>query len=503
MTDSSRPDSPRGADRHGDAVSRNVDSRRFGRRGLANVIVAVGMIVGWWYIVWGSPIWAAMHAPDPLATLRVETNSNGHPRARLDDAVWKAACDKAGLPSPPSLDGADPVPVRKMLEAFARWTSTQDPIALGEIGRLYQATEEHRASLECFAALAQMQPNDDQWRYHVGVEAQALGMADLAIAMLEESQKGDPDYPTTYARLGLLYLEKGNLNAADTNYQEYRRRLPNQSLGFVGLGRVALARRDWSEAQKLLRRAVDATPNDYVAYRLLSQALAAQGKHDQARAAVNVAERLPQYRGWLVFDERLQASHALANTQRYLTNQMRLAAGERDFASFINIATELLERRPDDHQTLSHLATVYRALGRFDDAEAAIDRALSLKPNSPVLYCVKAEIAFARRDFPATYRAVEAALTLDSDSARAFEIQGRALFLQERTEEAMNAMQRAINADSSSSSARLVLAEMYRRVGRPTEAARLLNELLRFDPQHTQARQLLQQILDANPGSGQ
>lgn len=503
MTHSSRPYSPRSTKRHGGAVSGNVDSRRFGRRGLANVILALGMMAGWWYIVWGSPIWAGVHVPDPLAALRVETTSNGRPIARLDDSLWKAACDKVGLPRPPSLDGADPVPVRKMLEAFARWTSTQDPIALGEIGRLYQATEEHRASLECFAALAQIQPNDDQWRYHVGVEAQALGMKDLAVAMLEESQRGDPDYPTTYARLGLLYLEKGDLDAADTNYEEYRRRLPNQSLGYVGLGRVALARRDWSEAQKLLRRAVAATPNDYVAYRLLSQALAAQGKREQARAAVNVAERLPQYRGWLVFDKRLQASHALANTQRYLTNQMRVALGERDFASFISIATELLERRPDDHQTLSNLATVYRALGRLNDAEAAIDRALSLKPKSSALYCVKAEIAFARRDFPATYRAVDAALTLESGNARAFEIQGRALFLQERTAEAMNAMQRAVNADPSSTSARLVLAEMYRQVGRPAEAARLLNELLRLDPQHAQARQLLQRILDANPGSGQ
>ena len=476
-------------------------SRRFGRHGLLQVIVAIGIIAGWVYVVWGSPLWASV--PDPLKALRVETASNGHPTARLDDSVWKAACDRAGLPGPPSLDGADPVPVRKTLEAFARWTSTHDPLALGEMGRIYQATEEHRASLECFAALAQMQPNDDQWRYHLGIEAQAMGMEDLAVAMLEESQKGDPDYPTTYARLGLLYLEKGDLDAADTNYQEYRRRLPNQSLGYVGLGRVALARRDWSEAQKLLRRAVDATPNDYVAYRLLSQALAAQGKREQARAAANVAERLPQYRGWLVFDERLQASHALANTQRYLTNQMRLAAGERDFASFIKIATELLERRPDDHQTLSNLATVYSALRRFDDAETTIDQALSLKPNSPALYCVKAEIAFARRDFPATYQAVDAALTLDSDSARAYEIQGRALFLQERTTEAMNAMQRAVTADPSSTSARLVLAEMYRQVGRPAEAARLLNELLRFDPQHAQARQLLQQILDANPGSGQ
>lgn len=503
MTHSSRSDSPRSADRHGDGVSGPVDSRRSGRRRLANVIVGVGIMAGWTYVVWGSPIWAGVQAADPLAALRVERTSNGHPTARLNDTLWKAACDKVGLPNPPSLDGADPVPVRKILEVFARWTSTHDPIALGEMGRIYQATEEHRASLECFAALAQMQPNNEQWRYHVGVEAQAMGMENLAIAMLEESQMGDPDYPTTYARLGLLYLEKGNLDAAETNYEEYRRRLPNQSLGYVGLGRVAMARRHWLEAVQLLRRAVEATSNDYVAYRLLSQALAAQGNHDQARAAVNIAERLPQYRGWLVFDERLQASHALANTQRYLTNQMRLAVGKRDFASFIKFATELLERRPDDHQTLSNLATVYRALGRFDDAEATIDRALSLKPNSPALYCVKAEIAFARRDFPATYQAVDAALTLDSDSARAYEIQGRALFLQERTTEAMNAMQRAVTADPSSTSARLVLAEMYRQVGRPAEAARLLNELLRFDPQHAQARQLLQQILDANPGSGQ
>ena len=125
-----------------------------------------------------------------------------------------------------------------------------------------------------------------------------------------------------------------------------------------------------------------------------------------------------------MFDERLAASHALANTQRYLANQLRLAAGARDFEEFVHVSRQLLERRPGDYQTLSNLAGVYSRLGRFEEAEAAIDRAIELKPDGAALYCVRAEIAFMRRDFTAVHKALDAAAGLDARLARIPDLRG-------------------------------------------------------------------------------
>jgi len=462
------------------------------RRRVLDVTAVLVTVAGWSYI---------LLAPDRVAAgarevvvipdIAVEAGPEGGQVVVADPFALRSAFARARLPDPPDLNGADPVPVGKLLDLARAWAARRDVAALGRLAQVYQALLEHEAALGCFAAAARLNPDDVRWQYGLGVEYQTLGLQERAIEALDRAGEMDPDYPTTYARLGALFLERGELDRAAAAYEAYRQRLPGRSLGYVGLGRVALARGQADRAEAYLRDAVERTPNDFLAHRLLGVAFAAAGKPELARREQRIAERLPQYSGWLTFDPRVQEAHELADTRRFLTNRMRAAAGAGNFAAMAGAAKRLLERRPDDFSVLGHLATAYREQGQLQLADEAIDRALAIEPGHAALHSVRAAIAFSRDDYSATHYALDAALAIDPGSARAHEMRGRTWFLQGRYEQGIAAVRRAIALDPNRIDARLLLVAMLRQGGRTNEAIETVQELIELDPQNEQLQRLL------------
>ncbi len=463
---------------------------------LLDTAAVVVLVAGGAYLVVGPGTRPVVGFPE----IRQTVDPDGRRVVGIDMDVLAAAFVRAGLPDPPDLNGADPVPVGVLMELARTWVVSRDPVALGRLGQVYQALEEHEAALGCFAAAADIEPDQVLWRYGLGVECQALRLNERAIDALTQAGRLDPDYPTTWARLGALCLEAGDLDAAAEYYEQYRGRAGDLALGEVGLGRVALARGETAQAQRFFRAAVERSPGDFLAHRFLARAHALNGLHEDARREQELAERLPQYSGWLTFDPRLHVAHRIADTQRYLANQMRLAAGARDYESFARIAEGLLQRRPSDFGTLRNLATVYRELRRFDDADAAIERALALKPDSAAAHCVRAEIAFAREDLAAAHRALDDAAAIDPDSAKVLELRGRTYFLQGHEAEAIAAVRKSIDLDPGSTQTRVLLAKMLQKSGQFQEAVAIATDLIQRNPDDRRVRALLKSITASRDG---
>lgn len=455
-------------------------------------IAALIIFCGWGYFVFGSPIIGDDKPIDLLAALKIEIGPSGGPVARLDRELCKVAFEKAGLPEPPDFDGADPIPVRKLLEAYTIWVNSSDPKALADMGMIFQALDEHKPALQCFAALMVLDPANTLWRYFAGIESQSLGNEEAAISFLEQSLINDKDYATTYARLGSLYLAAGNLDKARMNYEKYKQVLPNQSLSYIGLGRVELARNNTIAAEALFRQAVEATTNDYMAYRMLGQALSRNNKTDEAKRNMQIADRLPQYRGWLVFDSRLMDSHALAQTQKYLENQMRLAQGDAEL--LISLGEKLLGRRPNDSNTQGLVASAYANQNNFDKALEIVDRSLELNSKSVKMLCLRARILFFSRKPDAAYKSLDDALALEPEFANAYELRGSFMFQQRRFDDAKQALNRCIELDPLASNARLVLAYIYLQSSEFDQARKYLRELQQIDPGNIAANRLLKSL---------
>jgi tetratricopeptide (TPR) repeat protein len=424
---------------------------------LLDVAAVLVLVAGWTYLALGSPVTTRRNRSVQWPELHIRTELGGRRIADLDMATVRAAFRQAGLPDPPDLGNADPVPVGVVLRYAQAWADTGNVAAVGFLGRVYQALENHEAALECFAAAARLDTRDARWWYGLGAEAQAMGLTDPAIDALERATALDPEYPTTYARLGDLHLGTGDLDRAAAGFEEYRIRQPDISLGYVGLGRVALARGQPVEAARLLRRAVEVTPNDFLAHRLLGRALAANGSHDAGHRHQAISERLDKYSGWLVFDPRLSESHQLADTQRHLTNQMRLAISAGRHEDAARIAERLVKRRPGDHAALGNLAAIYRELGRLDEAQDLVDQALALAPHSASLYCHRAEIAFTRQDYATAHRALDESLARDPQLVRAVELRGRLFWVEGRHDEAVRTLEALLELDPENELARQLL----------------------------------------------
>jgi tetratricopeptide (TPR) repeat protein len=458
---------------------------------LLDAAAVLVLVAGWSYLAVGSPVSQWRRPVSRLPELRVRQEAGGRSFVDMDMAGLNTAFRRAGLPDPPDLNSADPVPVDIVLRLAQAWIDTGRVTALGQLGRVYQAIENHEAALRCFAAAAGLDPDDARWWYGLGAECQAMGLSGPAIEALEHAGRLDQEYPTTYARLGELYLEAGELDKAEASYEQYRNRQPDISLAYVGLGRVALARGRPAEAERLLRTAVEKTPNDFLAHRLLGRALATNGNDELSRRHQTMSERLPHYSGWLVFDPRLSESHELANTQRYLTNQLRLALSAGDYAAAARVAERLVKRRPGDHATIGNLASIYRRLDRLDDARELVNRGLALAPDSAALYCTRAEIAIGRKDYATAHRALDEAQARDPQLARVLDLRGRILFIQGQHDEAIAAVTRALELDPMAFGSHLLLAHLLRTAGRTGEAVRTLEALLELDPANPQARQML------------
>ncbi|MHC4218942.1 MAG: tetratricopeptide repeat protein [Planctomycetota bacterium] len=427
------------------------------RRRLTDVAAVLVLIAGWSYLALGSPLTAQRGRTLQLPELQVRTESGGRRFADLDMAAVRAAFAEAGLPDPPDLGNADPVPVGVVLRYAQAWADTGSVTALGLLGRVYQALENHEAALRCFAAAVRFDDRDARWWYGLGAQGQAMGLTGPAIDAFQRVAELDPEYPTTYARLGELHLDTGALDEAAAGFEAYRTRQPDISLGYVGLGRVALARGEPAEAQRLLSKAVEVTPNDFLAHRLLGRAFAANGNHDAAHRHQAISERLPHYSGWLVFDPRLSESHQLADTQRHLSNQLRLAISAGRHEDAARIAERLVLRRPGDHAALGNLAAIYRQLGRLDEAHVLVNRALALAPDSASLYCHRAEIAFTQQDYATAHRALDESLARDPRLVRAVELRARLFWVQGRHDEAVPILETLLELDPDNTLARQLL----------------------------------------------
>ena len=467
------------------------DRPRFSALDWLCIVVLVG---GAGYVFFGPTIERQPSFAEASEFIQVAQSDTGEVKADFDDPGFQQACAELGLPDPAELDGGDPVPIGVILEQYTRWAEHRDLSALTNLGYVYLALEEHAVALQYFAALHGAQPDNADSAYFLGVAAQALGMDDLAIDVLTKAGSKDTEYATIPARLGEIYLESGDLDNAREAFEHCRAIQPARSLPYVGLGRVALKEGDSKLAEELLTKATQITVNDFRAHRFLSQALSVNGKPLEAERTFKIAESLPQYSGWLVFDPRLQQAHALANTQRYLENQMRLLRNSPDRQKLIDAANELIKRRPRDYQTLGVLAESYLKIGNPVKALESVEKALEIQPDSAELLSLRAQIHMMADRYDEALASADEAIRAESTYATAHNIRGRVLFLMKRMEEATAAMRTAITLQPRDPSIRLVLAVMYQRMQKPQEAERVLHELLQIAPDNQDARRMLQSL---------
>ena len=201
-------------------------------------------------------------------------------------------------------------------------------------------------------------------------------------------------------------------------------------MGFLDLGRAA-------EAERELRGAIAARPDDAEAYELLARALLDLGRHEEAleaaRTAVTLAPGEPH--GHTLVALAAFAREDFRTAERAASEAIRLAPTWSPYHVVHAQALLSLDRYeealaaaqlaqeldPDSAEAASILSAAYAWLGRHDQARDAAEEALALDPSADHAHATAGFAALARGDSKEAVARFREALRLDptDDTARA------------------------------------------------------------------------------------
>jgi len=298
------------------------------------------------------------------------------------------------------------------------------------------------------------------------------GAGDWAAAerTLLEALNLDAESEVAYAALFELYEAAGaELEDTTGRYQRLMRRMlgeiPDARIARLKRAEWADARREFGEAERLLRGLLEENANDLEALDLLMDVLRRADRPAEATALIEARlEESPESVALL----RLAQQHYGATGQR----EQFLAATER-----------LLERMPTSAERAEGLASVYLSRGRLEDAERVIREALELRGeeamDDPGLALTLALVLQRRGDVDGAVELKRDILEAHPDHAMTandlayhFAVRGESL------DEALRLAKVATDADPGSSAYVDTLGWVYYKLGRFDEAAAELGRSL-------------------------
>lgn len=134
-----------------------------------------------------------------------------------------------------------------------------------------------------------------------------------------------------------------------------------------------------------------------------------------------------------------------------------------DFDAALTLIDDLVADHPEQAPLHWHRARVLRALDRDDDALAAVERVIELKPDYAPAWLLRAELAAPDADGHHPESDLRRALALDPDLARAHLLLARCLGDGVRRDEAEAELARALELDAGQHEAWALRAEWRRR----------------------------------------
>jgi tetratricopeptide (TPR) repeat protein len=264
-----------------------------------------------------------------------------------------------------------------------RWPAAVALVALAVV--LFAAAFAVSASL---TRLTAPQTTSAQPRTELGRDA--ISATDQQIGALQERLRQQPDDQLAATRLGLAYLQRARessdpsfLVRAEGVLEQALQKAPDDTDTLIGLGSVALARHQFSEALDWGQRAVDSNPYKAAAFGVVADAYTELGRYAEAVDAIQqMVDLRPD-----------QTSYARVSYARELHGDLPGAIDAMRAA--VNAAPGGSE---NTEWTRVQLANLYFATGNLDEAERIYRQSLAQYPGYVYATAGLARVAAARED---------------------------------------------------------------------------------------------------------
>jgi tetratricopeptide (TPR) repeat protein len=199
-----------------------------------------------------------------------------------------------------------------------------------QLAQIFLSRNTPQPAYEILSEAATQFPDSLLVRLGLGLSLQELQRYDQAIPILAGCLRQKPDLAAAFDALGSSYLDSSRYDELLDASTEYMRRNPADFRGYYyQAAALEKLRRDPSETEALLRRAIERNPQFAASHALLGKILMNSGRPELAAASLEEAIRLrPDY---------TPAHYYLANVYRTLG---RAPDAKREFAEVARLKEE-------------------------------------------------------------------------------------------------------------------------------------------------------------------
>ncbi len=339
-----------------------------------------------------------------------------HDRAQLRNAVVER------LPVVPALENASTA-LRARIEAADNKALSVESSREGlvELSRLYHANGYLDIAIQCYAGLAELEPQEPRWPHlHASILA-GFGQAAPALSLWQQVSALAPDYLPARLRRADLLLKDNQADAAEAAYREVLELERDNSWAQLGLARIELEAENWQDARRRLERLVQSS-NYRLGYDLIVSLYERLGLEREAEAIRGRESASGAYRdpvdSWqdelmadcydsfrLALEAGAKARHGDLDTAREWLNRA-ITVSPDDVSAHFQLAGFLLEQK-DFEGAMTHyrrcteldpqfadgwaqLSALHARIGNDTESQRLLEAGLKNCPESPGLYRMKA-----------------------------------------------------------------------------------------------------------------
>ena len=425
-------------------------------------------------------------------------------------AMWWGLA-AARVPAPPDPSGQPSAVVLHLAAAYRRarmWPRSAE--ALGALGMAYHADLLPDRAAQAYERAALLDPRDWRWPYYLALVETDHGNTEAAVGRLHDVVSLQPDLALAWWRLGEAEFKRGRFDAAIAAADHAlasragwapawpggRPARPEtiQVSAYASLSRArsALALDDFHTAARVLEALVAANPRFSAARRLLADAADRLGHSDEAEHQRRLASR--SRAATAPIDPMIDALAEASRSSTFLLKEagitdLRVDGGWRE-----HLVRLALDADPSSPEVVYELATVLHQRGRHGEALVQFQRYRGLVPgDDQVLTQIGRCLGDVGR-FNEGETWLRRALEWSDDAVTLYDL-GFVLEGQGRAAEAMVAYRRALARDPNHAPAHTNLAAMLAQQGRTREALAHFVEAARVTPDDPDAHNNLGSVL--------
>ncbi len=362
----------------------------------------------------------------------------------------------------------------------------------GELGIIYWVNEMDQPGRECLKKAEELEPKEGKWIYFQGLTFLPEDINN-AIPLIEKAADLlDKESYAPRLRLANILSEDGQMNEAKPHYIKTKNYHADLPMADFGLGRIAMANGELTEAIQHFNQCKDHAYTKKAANSALATLYLRNDQKELADAAQNTADSIADDAKWPdpFIDE---ASKYKLGLTAWLDSAGKLVR-RGQYTSAQPIIENIIKNYPETGQAYIYLAKIHLSEHKYTEAEKALLNAIKFEPSSVEARVQLGVALMWQKRFSESIVQLKEAIDQSPDLAEAHYNLGLSLASNNQLQAAADAFTNAIRLKPGLPDSYIGLATIFLQAGQKQEALLTLEKALKIAPNHPRVKSMLGQL---------